>query len=109
MRMSTLELVDEALAIRAEASLTSNCPRCDSETDPTGFVPDGVGHRAIRHDDWCPAENSNLEKALRRSETEIVHYAVHDEAANTMCAGRARTSLRERDLNLGGSAYAPEL
>lgn len=75
MKITTEQLLDEALAIRAEATLVGRCPRCGSN-DAAIPAPEPGAYRegTFGHEHWCPAIDDSIAKLFRRTKAEMRHY-----------------------------------
>jgi hypothetical protein len=75
MKITADQLLDEALAIRGEATLVGRCPRCGSN-DATMPAPEPGAYRegTFGHEPWCPAIDDSILKLFRRTGAEVRHY-----------------------------------
>jgi hypothetical protein len=74
MKITTEQLLDEALAVRAEATLVGRCPRCGSNNTAIPAPATGYHEGTFHHEHWCPAVDDNIAKLFRRTGAALRHY-----------------------------------
>ena len=81
--MTPEQLLDEALAIRAEGTITGICPRCGRTKQAAGVVDvhgQSALHIQIVHTSWCPASDQRVETLAARAKAKTRHVPILDEA-----------------------------
>lgn len=79
--MKPLELVAEAMEARFESVIFDECPKCLGKGEAAGMLEGGTIHIAIVHRSWCPANDVNLPKLLKRAKATMGNVPIIDHSA----------------------------
>ena len=112
MKITTEQLLDEALAIRAEATIVDRCPCCESRTGAIPALEPGAhSDMTWGHEYWCPAADDSIAWLFRRTGAEMRHiplFAVEQHGRPVVVVLMGRKGKRPLDAEQIGRLLSSE-